>query len=158
MAAVTPPDEMKARHWQRSAAVAVSVLLAGLMVSACKEVETETETGYVPAQLEPVKGRDDLRRVTFTAQAAKRVGLRLAAVRRSGTHTQVPYAALVYDPEGKTYVYKSLSPLTFVREEVEVDRIEGDRALLSDGASLGSRVVSIGAAEVYGTELEVASH
>ena len=158
MAADTPADEMKARRWRRSAAAVVLILLAGLAVSACKEVETETETGYVPARLDPVKGSDDLKRVTFTSRAAERVGLRIAPVRRSGGRMQVPYAALVYDPEGKTYVYKSLSPLTFVREEVQVDRIEGNRALLSDSVPLGTGVVSIGAAEVYGAELEVASH
>jgi hypothetical protein len=144
------------RRRKRRVAVAVLVL-ASLPLSACSEVETETETGYEPAKLEPVKGNDGLKRVTFTAEGAKRTGLKTAPVRRSGKHKVVPYAALIYGPEGNTYLYTSPEPLSFVREEIEVDRIEGDRALLSNGPPAGTEVVTVGAAEVYGTELEVAA-
>jgi multidrug efflux pump subunit AcrA (membrane-fusion protein) len=127
---------------------------AALPIAGCTEVETETATGYEPSTLEPVKGNEDLKRVTFTAEGAKRVDLQTASVRRN----VVPYAALLYDPEGKTYVYTSPKPLEYLREEVKVDRIEGDRVLLSRGPPAGTRVVTVGAAEVYGTELEVPSH
>ena len=36
-----------------------------------------------------------------------------------------------------------------------VDRIEGDRVLLSDGLGPGAEVVTVGAAEVYGAELGI---
>jgi hypothetical protein len=127
---------------------------AALPIVGCTEVERETATGYEPSTLEPVKGNEDLKRVTFTAEGAKRVDLQTASVRRN----VVPYAALLYDPEGKTYVYTSPKPLEYLREEVKVDRIEGDRVLLSRGPPAGTRVVTVGAAEVYGTELEVPSH
>jgi hypothetical protein len=132
--------------------------IAALPLGGCTEVETETATGYEPSKLEPVKGEDGLQRVTFTEEGAERVDLQTEAVRRSGTHLVVPYAALIYDPEGKTYVYTSPKPLDYLREEVEVDRIEGDRVLVSDGPPPGTEVVTVGAAEVYGTELEVPSH
>jgi hypothetical protein len=133
--------------------VAAAVPLAG-----CTEVETESATGYEPSKLEPVKGEDDLQRVTFTEEGARRVDLQTAPIRRSARHTVVPYASLIYDPEGKTFVYTSPKPLEYLREQVEVDRIEGDRVLVSDGPPVGTRVVTVGAAEVYGTELEVPSH
>jgi hypothetical protein len=132
--------------------------VAALPVAGCTEVETETATGYEPSTLEPVKGEDDLQRVTFTEEGAERVGLRTASVGRSGKRAVVPYAALIYDPEGKTYVYTSPRPLEYLREEVVVDRIEGDRVLASRGPRPGTEVVTVGAAEVYGTELEVPSH
>jgi hypothetical protein len=136
-------------------ALAVLVLaIAALPVAGCTEVETETATGYEPSTLEPVKGNDDIQRVVFTEEGAKRVDLQTASVRRN----LVPYAALIYDPEGKTYVYTSPKPLEYLREEVEVDRIEGDRVLLSRGPPSGTKVVTVGVAEVYGTELEVPSH
>jgi multidrug efflux pump subunit AcrA (membrane-fusion protein) len=131
---------------------------AALPIAGCTEVETETATGYEPSTLEPVKGNDDLQRVTFTEEGARRVDLQTAAVRRSGEHKVVPYAALLYDPEGKTYVYTSPKPLEYLREEVKVDRIEGQRVLVSRGPPAGTEVVTVGAAEVYGTELEVPSH
>jgi multidrug efflux pump subunit AcrA (membrane-fusion protein) len=127
---------------------------AALPVAGCTEVESETATGYEPSTLEPVKGNDDIQRVTFTAEGARRVDLQTAPVRRN----VVPYAALIYDPEGKTYVYTSPKPLEYLREEVKVDRIEGDRVLVSRGPPAGTEVVTVGAAEVYGTELEVPSH
>jgi ABC-type oligopeptide transport system substrate-binding subunit len=132
--------------------------IAALPLAGCTEVEEETATGYEPSTLEPIKGNDDLQRVTFTEEGAKRVDLQTAAVRRSGKHKVVPYAALIYDPEGKTYVYTSPKPREYLREEVKVDRIEGDRVLVSRGPPAGTEVVTVGAAEVYGTELEVPSH
>jgi hypothetical protein len=132
--------------------------IAALPVAGCTEVETETATGYEPSTLTPVKGEEDLHRVTFTEEGARRVDLQTGAVRRIGKDTVVPYAALIYSPEGETYVYTSPKHLEYLREEVEVDRIEGNRVLLSGGPSPGTEVVTIGAAEVYGTELEVPSH
>jgi hypothetical protein len=142
----------------RLALAGLVLAIAAPPLAGCTEVETETATGYEPSTLEPVKGNDDLQRVTFTAEGAKRVDLQTAAVRRSGAQKVVPYAALIYDPEGKTYVYTSPKPLEYLRAEVKVDRIEGDRVLLSRGPPAGTRVVTVGAAEVYGTELEVPSH
>jgi hypothetical protein len=142
----------------RLALAGLVLAIAALPLAGCTEVETETATGYEPSTLEPVKGNDDLQRVTFTAEGAKRVDLQTAAVRRSGAQKVVPYAALIYDPEGKTYVYTSPKPLEYLRAEVKVDRIEGDRVLVSRGPPAGTRVVTVGAAEVYGTELEVPSH
>ena len=143
---------------RRLALAGLVVATAALPVAGCTEVETETATGYEPSTLEPVKGNKDIQRVTFTAEGARRVDLQTAAVRRSGKRKVVPYAALIYDPEGKTYVYTSPKPLEYLRDEVKVDRIEGDRVLVSRGPPAGTEVVTVGAAEVYGTELEVPSH
>jgi hypothetical protein len=137
--------------------VGAMLAVAGLSLSACSEVETETAAGYEPATVESVKGRDDLKRVTLTAEGARRIGLKTAKVGHSEGHKAVPYAALIYDPEGDVYVYTSSAPLSFLREEVEVRRVEGNRALLSQGPPGGRTVVTVGAAEVYGAELEIAS-
>jgi hypothetical protein len=141
----------------RSRLLAAGLALAlGLPLAACKEVEEAASTHYEPSKVEAIGGTD-LKRVAFTAEAARRAGLRTAEVRRAGHHTAVPYPALIYDPEGATYVFTSPKPLSFVREQVEVDRIEGDVAFLSDGPPVGTRVVTAGALEAYGTELEIAS-
>ena len=129
--------------WARLAVALGAIVLAG-----CSEVESESATGYEPSSLAN-------ERVQFTAEAAERTGLRTEIVRRSGGRVAVPYAALLYDPEGKTYVYTSPRALRYVRQEVRVDRIAGDRVLVSRGPAPGTRVVTVGAAEVYGTELEV---
>ena len=133
-------------------------MAAAIALGSCTEVETESATGYEPAALEPVKGSEDLQKVTFTEEGARRVGLETGEVSRNGKRLVAPYAALLYDPEGKTYVYTNPKPLEYLRAPVEVDRIEGDRVLLTDGPPAGTKVVTVGVTEVYGTELEVPSH
>jgi hypothetical protein len=132
------------------ASVGLVLVIAALPLAGCTEVESESETGYEPSKLSGA-------RVTFTAEGARRTGLRTGTVRRSGERVAVPYAALLYGPDGNTFVYTSPKALRYLREEVRVARIEGDRVLLSHGPAPGTRVVTVGAAEVYGTELEVAA-
>jgi hypothetical protein len=97
----------------------------------------------------------DLSRVTFEPEGAERVGIQTTPVRREGGRKIIPYSAVIYDAEGKAYAYTSPKPLTYVREAIEIEDVEGDRALLSDGPPLGTEVVTVGAAEVYGSEFEV---
>jgi hypothetical protein len=132
----------------RVAPVGLALAFAALPFAGCAEVESESAAGYEPSTL--AHGR-----VTFTPEGARRTGLRMGTVRRAGDRVAVSYAALLYGPEGETYVYTSPRSLRYVRQDVRVDRIEGRRVLLSDGPAPGTRVVTVGAAEVYGTELEV---
>lgn len=133
----------------------VLAVLAGLVLPACSEVEPAAEGGYQPAQLAH-DGGASFPRVTFTGEGAARTGLRTATVARSAGHAVVPYAALIYDGQGDSFVYTSPRPLTFVRAPVAVARVDGDRVLLSEGPPAGTVVVTVGASEVYGTELEIA--
>jgi hypothetical protein len=139
------------RGW---APAAVVLALAAGGLTGCREVEVASAPGYEPAKLQPL-GNGDVKRVTFTAEGARRVGLRTAPATREGRVTVVPYDALIYDGSGKAYVYTSPAPLSYVRSEVTVDRIEGDRVLLARGPRSGTRVVTVGASEVYGAENEI---
>jgi hypothetical protein len=143
------------RRLPRRLSAGLVVVVSGLALAGCAEVETEVVAGYQPAKVEPLEGSDDVKRVTFTAEGAKRTGLETAEVRDDGDGVVVPYAAVIYDPEGKTFVYTSAKPLTYVREEVTVERIEGDWAFLTDGPPARTEVVTVGVAEVYGAELEI---
>lgn len=134
---------------------ALVLMAAALAFGGCKEVEAESEVGYEPSKLEPVGGGQ---RVTFTTEGARRVGLRTEAVVRRGRRLIVPYSALLYDAQGKTYVYTSPQRLRYLRRQVEVARIQADRVFLASGPPVGTSVVTTGVAEVYGTELEVPSH
>ena len=141
-----------------SGGLALALALAALALAGCTEVESEAEVGYQPAKLTEIEGSEDLQRVTFTEEGARRVGLETAQVKRNGQGTVIPYKAMLYDAEGKTYVYTSPKPLEYLREEVEVDRITGDRVYLSDGPAAGTEIVTTGVVEVYGTELEINDH
>jgi hypothetical protein len=67
----------------------------------------------------------------------------------------VPYAAVVYGLEGETWVYTNPEPLVFVREPIVVDYIEGDQAYLTEGPPTGTNIVTVGVAELFGTETGV---
>ncbi len=72
-----------------------------------------------------------------------------------GQGTQIPYGAVLYDPEGDTWAFVNVSALTFVRAPIDVDHIDGDVAFLSGGPPAGTKVVKVGAAELYGAEIGV---
>ncbi|HSF19303.1 MAG TPA: hypothetical protein VLK65_27505 [Vicinamibacteria bacterium] len=113
-----------------------------------------------PAEVEHIEG-SDLSRVTLTEKAIERLALETSEVREASVTRSdvprrvVPYSSLIYDPQGNTWVYTSPQPRTFVREQVEVDYIEGDLAVLNDGPPTGTVVASVGVAELYGTEFQV---
>ena len=152
----------KCRRQPRAACAGLVLIAAGAWLSACGEGSGEADSGYKEAEyeseaaeLEPIKGTD-VKRVVFSAEGAKRVDIQTAAIRQNGQGMVIPYAALIYDPEGNTFAYTSPEPLVYVREKVDVDHVDGDRVVLSGGPPLGTKVVTVGAAEVYGTEFEVA--
>jgi hypothetical protein len=154
------PINHRFRQQLRAACTGLVLIAAGVSPSACSEATgeyegRETAGHYEPAKLEPIKGTD-VKRVKFTAEGAKRVGLQMAQVRGDGQRKVVPYAAVIYDPEGNTFTYTSPELLVYVREKVKVDYVDGDRVVLSEGPSVGTEIVTVGAAEVYGTEFEVA--
>jgi RND family efflux transporter MFP subunit len=64
----------------------------------------------------------------------------------------VPRSALLYDTYGVAWVYANPEPGLFRRVQVAVARVAGDLAVLDDGPALGTRIVTLGAAELYGTE------
>jgi hypothetical protein len=152
------PTVRKCRHQLRAACTGL-VLIAGVVsLSACSEASSgydyELASHHEPAKLEPIKGTD-VQRVKFDAEAAERVGLKTAPIRQNGQGKIMPYAALIYDAEGKTYAYTAPEPLTYVRKEIEIDHFDGDSVVLSDGPPTGTKVVTVGVDEVYGTEFEV---
>jgi len=67
----------------------------------------------------------------------------------------IPYSAVIYDLTGDTWVYSSAEPLTFVRQPITVDYIEGDMAVLVDGPDAGTLVATVGVAELYGADTGV---
>jgi hypothetical protein len=149
----------KCRRQLRAACAGLVLIACVVSLSACGEASSgydyETASHHVPAKLEPIKGTD-VQRVIFDAEAAKRVGLKTAQIRQDGQETVIPYDAVIYGADGNTYTYTAPEPLTYVRQEISIDRVAGDSVMLSDGPPTGTEVVTVGAAEVYGTEFEVA--
>ncbi len=64
----------------------------------------------------------------------------------------VPAAALLYDIHGDTWVYEDLGEGAYARRRVEVARQVGALAVITRGIAEGTKVVTDGAAELFGTE------
>ena len=67
----------------------------------------------------------------------------------------IPYAAVLYDAKGNAWVYTNPEPLVFVRQPIQIDTIVGNEVLLVDGPPAGTAVVTVGGAELFGTEFGV---
>ena len=147
----------------------VILIIASLQLAACSK-KADTSSKSAPAKVEKIEG-SPLKRVTLTTKAAERLGIQTAPVRetvvrqpqvveilpiRVGAEPSqrqvVPYAAVLYDAKGDTWVYTNPNPLTFVRHRIHIDYIQGDLAVLSDGPATGTAVVVVGAAELFGAE------
>ena len=64
----------------------------------------------------------------------------------------MPYTAVFYGLHGDTWTYTNPEPFTYVRHPIVIDFIDGERAVLAEGPSAGTEVVTVGALELYGTE------
>jgi RND family efflux transporter MFP subunit len=67
----------------------------------------------------------------------------------------VPYSSILYDMYGSAWVYTNAKPRVYVRQRVELNYVLDELAILSRGPAVGARVVSAGAAELFGTEFGV---
>jgi membrane fusion protein, heavy metal efflux system len=64
----------------------------------------------------------------------------------------VPEASVLYDIHGDAWVYEDLGNNAYARRRVQIARHAGDRAVIARGLSEGVKVVTAGAAELFGTE------
>ena len=134
-------------------------MVAGLQLSACAH-KADTAPKVKPATVEHVEGQE-VSRITLTQRAAERLDIKTATVPspqliRSGARRPVvPYAAVLYDAKGVTWVYTSPANLVYVRHRISVDYIEGDQAVLTDGPPAGTQVVTQGGQELFGAEFEI---
>ena len=137
----------------RLVASGLVVLAAGLTVSACSEVESNVREVY-PYGVKPIKG-SDVQRVTMTDETAALLPVETTTVRREGKRKVVPHDALIYNPDGGSFVYTKPEAQTYVRAPVKVVRVEGGKAVLSDGPRPATTIVTTGAAELLATEYEI---
>jgi hypothetical protein len=136
-------------------ALGAAVALLALTVTACSEVETPSGDDYAPATV-TTADPSSAPTVKFTEEAASRVDLTMGTVAGREGALVVEYAALIYDKQGKTWVYTAPEPLTFLRAEVVVTEIDGNQVMVSDGPPPGTKVVTQGVTQVYGAELGMA--
>jgi hypothetical protein len=137
---------------KRYARSLVCLAVVGLILTGCNQASTSAPKEEAIHIEEQASG---LKQLTLSEHAAQRLGVEVAEVANSGASLTVPYAAVIYDAQGKTWSYVNMAPLVYLREEIVVDRIDGDTAILSKGPAAGTPVVTTGSAELYGAETGV---
>jgi hypothetical protein len=137
------------KRWQKTAGLGAMVLALPLGLTACGGSGSSSTSAA--ATVEHVSGTDAYR-VRLSVEAARRLRVRTAVAATEAGRTVIPFSAVLYTPGGATCTYVSTKRRTFEREPIVVDHIEGDRAVLSSGPAPGTRVVTVGAVELFGTE------
>ena len=115
-----------------------------------------------PAEVQHVAG-SPVPQVKLTALAMRRIGIATQPLEmaqasvdgQSADRKVIPYAAVVYDTDGSTWTYVNTAPQVFLREPVTVAAIDGEAAILTEGPDVGAAVVTVGAAELLGTEYNI---
>lgn len=152
---------MKHSNLRWTSTLSGMLFIAGLTcggLGACADTpEAAVADGVEAATLEEVEGKE-VSRITLTEKASSRLGLTTEAIQAPADDggLQIPYSALLYDAEGATWVYTNPEPLVFVREPVTVERIEAGTVRLVTGPGAGVDIVTVGAAELLGAELDTA--
>lgn len=137
---------------------AVALIVLGLAAAGCTAATSATQTPQEkPAKVEAIQGKS-VKSVTLTEQAVKRVGVETTTIAAAGAGTVVPYQAVLYTPDGNTWVYTVAGPRQYVREQVTIANVggnDGNDAFLSQGPAAGATIVKTGLIELYGAELGV---
>jgi len=136
---------MKSKHF-----LLLFLTVVSLSLASCGPKPTTTIEKIPPSTLEEIEG-SELKRVILTEKAAERIGVQTVPV----NGRVIPYSAVIYDVEGNTWIYTNPAPLTFVREQIDILRIEGDQAYLSQTPEFDAPIVIVGVAEIYGAETGV---
>jgi hypothetical protein len=152
---------------RRNLAIGGILSLLALSMAGCEQpirgaaADGAASGQVVATKIEPIAG-SELNRLTLTAKSAERLDIKTAAVavrqvRRAGSTSLrkvVPYSAVLYDSKSNTWVYTNPQPLVYVRQGIKIDYFEGDQAIVVEGPDVGTTVVTVGAAELFGTEFE----
>lgn len=140
------------RTMHRTVRALAGFAVVGLLLTGCTPSSAEAPKEEAIHIEELASG---LKELTLSEKAAQRLGVETAQVATAGSTMTIPYAAIIYDAEGQTWTYVNTEGLTYLRETITVEEIEGDTAVLTAGPPAGTPVVTTGAAELYGAEIGV---
>lgn len=137
----------------RLLAAGLAVLASALVLGACSEVESNVRDN----QPYTVEGPEDaaIKTVKMDDATAALLPVRLADVRDRGDRKVVPHSAVIYNPDGESFVYTKPKAETYIRAPIDIVRVHGDDATLSKGPAAGTKIVTTGSAELLATEYEI---
>ncbi|OAI23726.1 membrane fusion protein MtrC [Methylomonas koyamae] len=111
-----------------------------------------------PPSANPAAATVDLFYEVKNSDASLRPGQRVGVsipLRSEDENLVVPWSALVYDVNGGSWIYQALQANVYQRRRVQVLRVVDDQAAVTGDIVAGIEVVSMGVAELFGTEFGV---
>jgi hypothetical protein len=140
-------------RYTRRLAAGLAVIASGLVLPACAEVESNLRENQPYTVLGPEDA--DIKRVKMDDATAALLPVRTAEVSENGRRKVIPHNALIYNPDGGSFVYTKPQAETYIRSPVDVVEVTGDRAVLADGPPAGPTIVTTGSPELLATEYEI---
>ena len=148
-----------ARPSGRTAQVGLSLVAVAmtLLPAACAGAagEEEEEVPLVQTKLKELKAYPGHHIVTFTKLGAERADVATTPVKGADGHSELPYAALLYNSDGSTFVYTATGPRTYVYTPIHLRKIVGETLYFTDGPKPGTPVVTSGVPQVHGADIEL---
>jgi multidrug efflux pump subunit AcrA (membrane-fusion protein) len=149
---------MKFDHYSNFAVTALAI--ACLSFISCRKLPEEEKPEQTAATVvhQEDKNPDQPTVITLTEEARERVDVHTAPVEQTEIagkrQTAMPFAALLYSPDGVTWTFVNDKPLSYVRQRIEVGPIVGDKVVITKGVAPGAQVVTVGASLLFGAEHE----
>jgi len=135
-------------------AVEASARIAALGAGASQSATVLALPVSAPPSADPVTAGVDFY-YELPAGTTRRPGERVTVVlstNQSAEALVVPFAAIVFDALGGSWVYAEKAEHAYERRRVDIRRIEDDLAILERGPAVSTRIVRAGAAELFGVE------
>jgi multidrug efflux pump subunit AcrA (membrane-fusion protein) len=149
---------MKRDHHSKPALTALA--LTCLSLTSCRKLPEEEKPEQTAATVvhQEDKNPDQPTVITLTEDARRRVDVHTAPIEQTEIagkqQTVMPFAALLYSPDGATWAFVNNKPLTYIRQRIEAGPIIGDKVVITKGPAPGAQVVTVGASLLYGAEHE----
>jgi len=87
-----------------------------------------------------------------TMRAGERLAVEIPTPDSQEEHLVIPFNAVLHDINGGQWVYEQSAEHSYTRRRIQVARISGGDAVLASGPAVGSKIVTDGSAELFGTE------
>ena len=162
------PDQVLVRvSFSAGDLASVNMSIPALVLLLDDDEEDDDMNGGWTAELDELPGLDDdedngitelnyvINNADHNLVAGQRLLVELSLTGDDAAQLVVPVGALIYDLNGETWIYISPEPLQFLRYAVQVDYIEGDMVVLLEGPPAGTKVATVGVAELHGTDTGV---
>jgi hypothetical protein len=138
------------------AALAVALISLGLQFGAPAAMADSPAPPIAETQAKIKRLGFGISLITLPAKAASRLDITTAEIREDQSGRKItPFSSIIYDLDGDAWVYTVPEPLSFVRESVVVALVKGNDVYLEEGPPAGTKVVTVGVPELYGTEVGV---